>query len=618
MDTLFEGLLPYRKWRRGQREIAEATYRAIKGRKILLVSYPTGGGKTLATLIGSLAATLEEDLRIIYLARTRNQFQAPLRELRKLRRTLRDLGYAVLFNKRDMCLIGGLSKLDYEEFVRYCTYLISRGACPYYKVARSLNVESFPRLADVYDMVEIGRKSGACPYELSKKLASEADVIIAAYNYLLDPAIREYFLRDLSIDLGEAVLIVDEVHNLPRVVTDILTKELRRSWIRESRREIRRFYRGRDREHVLESLAKLNWLINRLGGRATGTRYTRLGPEELLSVAPSPSRLLGIAGIIEREQSSGLPPVISYTRKVGEFLREAFFSSYRRMLVIDRSEIYPVLKLVPTTLNSRTFRIFRDSKASILMSGTLPPTEYLALVLGINGRVGEIEELRLPSPFGGNVRLLALRNISSRYLERTEENFRRMAGLIDKVYSAIPSGVVLTVFPSYDFMKSVRAYLRSTPLCVERRDTKLRDIIGFARKHSKLLLLSVAWGKIVEGIEIVVDGKSLVSAIVIAGLPVPEPGVIEENSLKILSMKIGDRDLAWKHVYLSPAAIRVLQAIGRGVRSERDRVLVILLDERMLDEYVRNIIEGYGYKIEETEDRELTAHVRKFFRGGAY
>jgi len=47
-----------------------------------------------------------------------------------------------------------------------------------------------------------------------------------------------------------------------------------------------------------------------------------------------------------------------------------------------------------------------------------------------------------------------------------------------------------------------------------------------------------------------------------------------------LHAKIGDKQLAWHITYTWNALIKVKQAIGRGIRSERDRVYVVLMDDR--------------------------------------
>ena len=77
-------LFPYKRWRKGQLELAKEAYKISKKGGILLVNYPTGSGKTAAVLTGTLSAALENNLRIFYLVKTKNQLVSPLNELRKI------------------------------------------------------------------------------------------------------------------------------------------------------------------------------------------------------------------------------------------------------------------------------------------------------------------------------------------------------------------------------------------------------------------------------------------------------------------------------------------------------------------------------------------------------
>ena len=55
-----------------------------------------------------------------------------------------------------------------------------------------------------------------CPFEVQLELATKADAVVADYNYVFEPGTA---LRHLSRDeLDQAILLVDEAHNLPIAV----------------------------------------------------------------------------------------------------------------------------------------------------------------------------------------------------------------------------------------------------------------------------------------------------------------------------------------------------------------------------------------------------------------
>lgn len=51
-----------------------------------------------------------------------------------------------------------------------------------------------------------------CPYYVSRELETTADLVLMPYNYLLDPDIR----RQMNMNLSDAVVILDEAHNVVR------------------------------------------------------------------------------------------------------------------------------------------------------------------------------------------------------------------------------------------------------------------------------------------------------------------------------------------------------------------------------------------------------------------
>ncbi len=71
---------------------------------------------------------------------------------------------------------------------------------------------------------EEARREEVCPFEVQLELAQRADAIVADYNYVFEPAAA---LRHLTgEDLREAILLVDEAHNLPDRARQIFSPEI--------------------------------------------------------------------------------------------------------------------------------------------------------------------------------------------------------------------------------------------------------------------------------------------------------------------------------------------------------------------------------------------------------
>ncbi len=87
--------------------------------------------------------------------------------------------------------------------------------CQYYGKNLNKVIEEFNRLGlstnmDVEDLVKYGKQKKACPYFLSRELATHAEIIFAPYNYIMDPGIRSA----MSINMENSIVIVDEAHNV--------------------------------------------------------------------------------------------------------------------------------------------------------------------------------------------------------------------------------------------------------------------------------------------------------------------------------------------------------------------------------------------------------------------
>ena len=61
-----------------------------------------------------------------------------------------------------------------------------------------------------------------CPYYLQKNRAAFADIILMPYNYLIDPRIRDNY----KIRFENAIIIIDEAHNIEKVAEDVASFEI--------------------------------------------------------------------------------------------------------------------------------------------------------------------------------------------------------------------------------------------------------------------------------------------------------------------------------------------------------------------------------------------------------
>jgi regulator of telomere elongation helicase 1 len=77
-------------------------------------------------------------------------------------------------------------------------------------------------LFDIEDLVAEGRKQRFCPYYYERELAEAADIVFCPYTYIFDPGLA----KQLPFDLRAAVVIMDEAHNLPSILSGATSANL--------------------------------------------------------------------------------------------------------------------------------------------------------------------------------------------------------------------------------------------------------------------------------------------------------------------------------------------------------------------------------------------------------
>jgi len=580
-------LLPYDSWREGQKDIALKVYNVIKEGRNLLVEAPTGSGKTLATLLGSLKAAKEEGLKVFFLARTKNQALTPLKEALKIAKKGLDVKVAVFRSKKDMCALNEVRSLNYEEFIEYCSFLRNEGICKYFSRTAAVNEEELkPLLRDFKSPLEVIRKlkeRGYCPYEALRKWGERADLIIGSYPYIFNEVVRSAFLTSLNLKLNELVLIIDEAHNLYDYLSEAYSGDLPLAYVKKARGEIRKYLK--DMHELYYTVADTLLRIERYLVKLRANR--ELSKPELLALYSDLRSLEEASKIVTKRKREIEGSPLCYTKRVLKFLKLLESSGEDYILLSLPTEFGPKLVLQCILPSFKASEVFSSVRTSILISATMPPKEFMVDLVGVGDKVGE---LRVKVRYmRDNREILIASDVTSKFSERGEEIYKRMAEYVISSYEALPiNGVILVVAPSYEFATSLSRYLKEVELIKEHEGTKIEEVSKavLSKVDSKVVLLAVAGGKMVEGVELVKGGKSLIRAVIIAGLPYPEPSPRTLGLKRVLMGKLRDERRAWEEAFLVPMLVKVKQAIGRAVRSEKDRAVTLILDRRALDRRV--------------------------------
>jgi len=558
------GLFPFSEIREGQRQFLDDARSCVRGRVNLVAHAPTGMGKTAVALAAGLETTLEDDGLTVFLTARQSQHNAAIETARHIWRKRR-IGVVDIISREDSCLCAKKGEsppcLDSKE-----CYFLDEGRI----AAAASRLLDYP--LHVTEAQRACLRMGACHWHAAMKAVSSADAVVGDYNHMFsveNGSIVERSGRDAS----KVVLIVDEAHNLPSRITENCSITISRGAICSAMRSTgnKRF------RAALQGMTKFL-------DRVVFERQREIAAEELESIvyerAGCSCQELAddIASTLQKRMRKSM-------EKVAAFLRawNANGSSSFRSADAATGELRCRF-MEPWLVASG---VLESVRCSILMSGTLHPPEMFADLLGI----GDMSACRrYPSPFPPeNRNLISISDVTSRYDQRGEGMYAKMADRLRTVCEEVP-GNVAAFFPSYEMLDNVGSAMRNAGagrrVLAERKDMVRSEkdaMMVSLRQEGPALLLATISGSFGEGVDF---PDNILSAVAIVGYPLSPPGLESDEMVSRLAKRYGQQK-AVMYVRTYPAITKVLQAAGRAIRSGTDRASIVLMDSRYQTTAVR-------------------------------
>lgn len=610
-------LFPFPSIRDGQREFMEDVKDAVEGGKILVAHAPTGIGKTVATLVPALQYAVENGKTIFFLTSKRSQHKIAIDTLRLIKdHAKREFTSVDITSKQSMCpRTKPIHREFYFLFNEFCRSEQKNKRCRYFikqdeEALRRIKSE----IMHVEQLCDWCTTRGVCPYKAALEAAGSADVLVCDYNYLFSTDITERILEKIEKGLEDIIVIVDEAHNLPDRIRSNLSSELRMNTVTGIARDLRR----RDRE-MQGNLMGLESIFKKLAMSASKDKKDEIkvdrdflvdemakvlgrGRIEAMSYDDFVNALRSIAEDFETSGSRTTDDVRYKNETVQRDLLSVadFLDGWKTREVCVRifslaQKDYPRLyfKLLDPSVISEP--IFAKAHSTILMSGTLCPTEMYADVLGasparIKGKEIVLNEYKSPFP-SENRMIVVTKALTTKYTERGEEMYRLMAVKICEVAKYVKGGMAV-FFPSYALLNSVAAYLPDAVrgrVMVERREMRKEEknrLYETLRDDTEGILLAVQGGSFSEGMDY---ESNTLKAIIVVGLPLSPP-TLEVKMIEGYYVRKYGAETGRNYGYLYPAITKVLQAAGRGIRSEQDRCIIVLMDYRFAQYPYKNCL----------------------------
>ncbi|WP_418489409.1 ATP-dependent DNA helicase [Frisingicoccus sp.] len=572
-ETIGELTFPF-EYRLSQKRMMNGVYRAIDEGKNIFIQAPTGTGKTLGTLFPSIKAMgVGKCGRIFYLtAKTITRTVAE--DTGKL---LREKGLRMKF-----ITLTAKEKLCPLEECRCQPEFCERAKGHFDRVNEA-----------VFDMInqedEINRECildyagryRICPFEFQLDISLWCDVIICDYNYVFDPVI--YLKRFFTDAAANMIFLVDEAHNLVDRAREMYSAAL-------SRKDFDKVYRKLKlvRPKISRKVHKCGQFIKDFQEEREETGGSYAVVKEVGSFVLSLMRMVSDMEDYLRED---MEPELRETVTELYFEARRFINTYD--LLDEKYIIYTegeggeaMIKMFCVDPSGNLSERIGMSRSCIFFSATLLPVQYYKDLL--SGKPENDYEMYVDSPFSTKKRLIfTASDVSSRYTVRNQQQYERIAEYIRKIIRG-KNGNYLVFCPSYAFMDKVfeiftdremakaghglKVFRQESGMDEDERRTFLENFRE--RPHETILGFCVLGGIFSEGIDLKAD--RLIGAIVVGtGLP----GIGSEREL-LKSYFDEKKGRGFDYAYLFPGMNKVLQAGGRVIRSEEDRGIIALLDER--------------------------------------
>lgn len=577
---------PYRE---GQRDLVVSVYRTILRKKKLFIQAPTGVGKTMATVFPAVRAVGEGlGEKIFYLT------------AKTITRTVAEQAFSLLKEKG---LLYKTITLTAKEKICFCEEAeCNPDACPYAK-------GHFDRVNDaVFDLIthsgdwsrevleEQAKKHMVCPFEMSLDVSNWADAVICDYNYAFDPQahLKRFFSESGK---GEYLFLIDEAHNLVERGRSMYSAKL----CKEDFLKVKRLVKDED--------AKLAKRISECNQQLLALKRECEDYQVLNSVSHIYLKLLNVMGELERfledcKKEELRKEVLEFYFDIRRFISthdrlDENYVIYSELLQNGYFEVH--LFCVNPAGNLQEF--LDKGNSTVFFSATLLPVHYYKRLLSTEK---DNYAVYAESPFDQEKRLLLLgTDVSTKYTRRGEDTYRRYAQYLYQTALA-KRGNYIAFFPSYRFMEDVHEeflaivsegsenvedVMQSPYMSEEAREIFLENFEE--DRANSFMGFCVMGGIFSEGIDL--TGEQLIGAVIVGtGLP----QVCRER--EILKQHFDEQGFrGFDYAYLYPGMNKVLQSAGRVIRTQEDRGVVLLLDDRFLDAGYREVFprEWGNYKL---------------------
>ena len=564
---------PHGEFRKGQRVLSEAVYKASVSGRCLLAQAPTGIGKTMGTVFPALKAMPGQRVdKLFFLTAKTPGRQVALDALQALNDPPKALPLRVL------------ELVARDKSCEHPTLECHGESCPlangfYDRLPQARQAASQAVLLDKAALRSVALQHDICPYYLSQEMVRWSDVVVGDYNHFFD--LNAHLFTHTVNEGWRVSLLVDEAHNLLERARLMYTCELQHATLRG--------LRSTAPVSLKTALTRLHRPWDALVQEQTASYEVHDAPPEkiiqaLQKVVADITELLAqqptlVAGDLQRFYFDALV-----------FLRLAELHGTHALVDVSLpdTEAGQTPGWTNSTLCIRNVvpgahlrQRWSAAHSATLFSATLKPQQYLVDMLGLPQNTAWID---VPTAFGSHqLRVQIAHRISTRFRDRTHS----LGSLVDVMASQFKKvpGNYLAFFSSFDYLQTAvdALMLRHPDIPVWQQFRRMSEAgrSAFLERftvHSQGISFAVLGGAFGEGIDL--PGARLIGAFIATlGLPQINP-VNEAIKARMQTCLSLDARQTNDYAYLYPGLQKVVQAAGRVIRTPEDEGVVLLMDDR--------------------------------------
>ena len=581
-------------------------YQTILRHRRLFVEAPTGTGKTISAIYPAVQA-MENGLSetIFYLT------------ARTIARTVAEDTFGLLQDKglaMKVITLTAKEKICVLDKVQCSPEYCPRAKGHYDRINEALYdlVTHEDRMTRECILAYAG-KHQVCPFEFQLDAALFADAVIGDYNYVFDPNVAlKRFFSDRS---GDYLFLIDEAHNLVDRAREMYSAVMSMTELTHAR-------------HAVEDKAVDRRLVTYMDRSILAMSALRESSDQSCQLMGNIGSLIVYLTKLSEQLEETLKEGV--TAPLREVLMEFYFDIRRFICAFDRSDdrylIYALrsedsfeIKIFCVDPSKDLGERLAKGCGAVFFSATLLPVQYYKEML--SDTAASDYDLYVDSPFAEENRLLvAATDVSSRYTRRGRKEYERMAAYIRDIIRG-KHGNYMVFFPSYQLMKDVFEVFtemelmkagHGLQLVVQEsemsEDARQKFLDAFQADAADAVIgFCVMGGIFSEGIDLKED--RLIGVIII-GTGLPQVGEERELLSRYFNEKSGR---GFEYAYLYPGMNKVLQAAGRVIRTEKDRGVISLLDERFNYSQYRKLFPREWHNCSKTSLNTIVQQVEDFW-----